>query len=70
MILPCPFCGETPAVKWGKVACRNPKCLVEVKIKTWYEPGYNEAAIADWNKRVDVQPNAAYFQTVRERDVL
>ncbi len=50
-LLPCPFCGHLPRLKIGKVKCVNIMCKVQPKIASWYAPGYDDKAIADWNKR-------------------
>lgn len=50
-LLCCPFCGQQPRLKAGKVKCINLQCKVQPKIVAWYAPGYGERAIADWNDR-------------------
>ena len=51
-ILPCPFCGSVPrGVRWGKVKCEDPRCLVRPSIRSWYVDGFEAEAIAEWNTR-------------------
>ena len=48
-LLCCPWCGDTPKLKNGKVKCANIMCKVQPKTKAWYAKGYDQNAIADWN---------------------
>ena len=51
--LPCPFCGEIPAVKNGKVKCLNPDCPIQPRSKAWYV--HSEDGIEEWNVRAPAQ---------------
>jgi hypothetical protein len=48
-LLACPFCGQPPRLKMGKVKCVNDQCKVQPKTKAWYAKGYDQNAIDDWN---------------------
>jgi hypothetical protein len=65
---PCPFCGEKPAIHpmfpevegdaWGEVACTNPVCPAQPKVRDGQEvadergtAAYQESAIKRWNHR-------------------
>lgn len=50
-LLPCPFCGQPPRLKAGKVKCVNKECKVQPKIAAWYVKGYEQNAVDDWNER-------------------
>ena len=52
VMLPCPFCGEIPHLKCGKVKCVNIRCKVQPKIKAWFTTGYDKEAIEEWNERI------------------
>jgi hypothetical protein len=59
-ILPCPFCGSVPrGVRWGKVKCEDPRCLVRPSIRSWYVDGFEAEAIAEWNTRAPITTIAA-----------
>jgi len=50
-LLACPFCGQTPRLKAGKVKCVNNQCKVQPKTAAWYAKGYEQNAVNDWNER-------------------
>lgn len=50
-LLACPFCGQPPRLKAGKVKCVNNRCKVQPKTAAWYVKGYEQNAVNDWNER-------------------
>ena len=50
-LLACPFCGQPPRLKAGKVKCVNNQCKVQPKTAAWYVKGYEQNAVNDWNER-------------------
>lgn len=57
-LLCCPWCGDPPKFKNGKVKCTNIMCKVQPKTKAWYAKGYDQNAIDDWNSIQ--QPNGLH----------
>lgn len=51
-LLGCPFCGQPPRLKAGKVKCVNNQCKVQPKTAAWYVNGYEQRAMDDWNERM------------------
>ena len=54
-ILPCPFCGDVPEYRAGKIGCKNTQCKVQPRISAWYvnTEEFAAKAAADWNERFD-----------------
>ena len=49
--LPCPFCGADATVTHGKVRCVNPSCVVQPKSLAWWDKGFAQQAVDEWNRR-------------------